>query len=276
MKKIFAITLALVFALSVPFTSMAAPAVNVEVLGESVVWTDAEPFIDSNNRTLVPLRAVGEALGLTVEWDDKAREAVFSYEEEPDEGSVLSSELHFPIGSNEAYYESNYYGSDGYVYKDGDVIVMDTAAVIVNNRTYAPVRYLAEFFGYEVSWNENTKTVVIGEPTSAEDFNFVDWDVDYATDDEMVFVMTPGTDFNMVKNITVEAVYVNDAEADFYRIDDLENIPAGATTDNYFGICVKGDFRNIDDLGVVFDIVLNTNDYRTYEYSYLMTAFTEL
>ena len=33
---------------------------------------------------------------------------------------------------------------------DGGAVQMDTAAVIVNDRTYAPIRYLAEYFGYEV------------------------------------------------------------------------------------------------------------------------------
>ena len=38
---------------------------------------------------------------------------------------------------------------------------MDTAAVIVNSRTYAPIRYLAEFFGYKVDWDGKTKTVLL-------------------------------------------------------------------------------------------------------------------
>ncbi len=89
---------------------------------------------------MVPLRAVGDALGLTVEWDKTAREALFS------NGTKT---IYFPIDSKVAR------GSDG------SQITMDTAAVIVNSRTYSPVRYLAEFFGYTVGWDGKTKTVII-------------------------------------------------------------------------------------------------------------------
>ena len=61
-----------------------------------------------------------------------------------------SSGVYFPIGSTEAR-------TGG-----GDRIPMDTAAVIVSDRTYAPVRYLAEFFGYDVGWDGASRTVLIG------------------------------------------------------------------------------------------------------------------
>ena len=118
----------------------APEAVKVSVDGALVWWTDAEPFIDSNSRTMVPLRAVAEALGLTVSWDGQAREAVFT------DGART---LIFPIGSTEA--------RTG----DGGVVAMDTAAVIVSSRTYAPIRYLAEYFGYKVDWDGKTKTVIL-------------------------------------------------------------------------------------------------------------------
>ena len=41
---------------------------------------------------------------------------------------------------------------------------MDTAAVIIDGRTYAPVRYLAEYFGYSVEWDGMSNTVVIKKP----------------------------------------------------------------------------------------------------------------
>ncbi len=113
---------------------------NVTVKGETVAWTDAIPFIDENNRTMVPLRAVATALGLTVGWDGTAREASFT-------DGVKT--LYFPIGSSEA--------RTG----DGAAVVMDTAAVIRGGRTFAPIRYLAEFFGFTVGWDSATRTVII-------------------------------------------------------------------------------------------------------------------
>ena len=118
----------------------ASSGVGVTVDGKAVQWTDAAPFIDANDRTMVPLRAVSDALGLSVNWDTSTRVASFS-----DGGKTL----YFPIGSTTARAS------------DGRTIAMDTAAVLVNDRTYAPVRYLAEFFGRTVEWDGATRTVVI-------------------------------------------------------------------------------------------------------------------
>ena len=38
---------------------------------------------------------------------------------------------------------------------------MDTAAGIVSSRTYAPIRYLAEYFGWSVGWDAEARTVLI-------------------------------------------------------------------------------------------------------------------
>ncbi|MBR6259414.1 MAG: copper amine oxidase N-terminal domain-containing protein [Oscillospiraceae bacterium] len=116
-----------------------APKIAVD--GKAVQWTDAVPFIDGNDRTLVPLRAVGDALGLQVEWNGPKREAVFT-------DGVKT--LRFPIDSKTA------------LNGDGETAVeMDTAAIIFNDRTYAPVRYLAEYFGHTVDWDGSTGTVII-------------------------------------------------------------------------------------------------------------------
>ena len=114
--------------------------VKVTVNGKAVIWTDVRPFIDKNSRTMVPLRAVGDTLGLTVDWNGTAKEASFS------DGSKT---IYFKLNSNSARTS------------DGNIVEMDTAAVIVNNRTFAPIRYLAEYFGYTVDWNGTSKTVEI-------------------------------------------------------------------------------------------------------------------
>ena len=117
----------------------AAPeGISVTVGGNAVAWTDAAPFIDANSRTMVPLRAVADAMSLTVNWDGDARVASFT------DGSKTIS---FPIDGSTAQTS------------DGGTVEMDTAAVIANERTYAPIRYLAEYFGYTVGWDGATQTV---------------------------------------------------------------------------------------------------------------------
>lgn len=117
-----------------------SPDITVRINSNVVEWTDAAPFIDENSRTMVPLRAVADALNLTVSWDSVNRAASFA------DGTKT---IYFPIDSTTARTS------------DGVAITMDTAAVIVNDRTYAPIRYLAEFFGFSVGWDGKTRTVQI-------------------------------------------------------------------------------------------------------------------
>lgn len=138
---------------TVYFKAIKSAAINVTVNGTAVSWTDATPFIDDNSRTMVPLRAVAESLGLTVSWDSAKREAVFT------DGTKT---ICFPIGSSIARTD------------DGGKVQMDTAAVIVSDRTFAPVRYLAEFFDYQVDWDGKTRTVLIWPTPAAADADPLD------------------------------------------------------------------------------------------------------
>ena len=105
----------------------------------------AKPFIDENGRTLVPVRELCELLNYRVMWfDAPGRVAVSSVPIDEDKmygkadsGCAGGDGIWFTIGEkqyriNGAYYE------------------MDTAAQIVDNRTYVPLRILADFLGYDV------------------------------------------------------------------------------------------------------------------------------
>ncbi|HPU42352.1 MAG TPA: copper amine oxidase N-terminal domain-containing protein, partial [Acetivibrio clariflavus] len=46
---------------------------RVVVNGEKVNFPDAQPFIDENGRTQVPVRFVSEALGANVDWNGDAK-----------------------------------------------------------------------------------------------------------------------------------------------------------------------------------------------------------
>ncbi|MGN1231780.1 MAG: copper amine oxidase N-terminal domain-containing protein, partial [Anaerotignum sp.] len=162
MKKMFAMGTAALLALGMSTTALAAD-VNVKVDGTPVAWTDAKPFINKDSRTLVPLRPIANALGLTVEWDAEDGQAIFT----DDTTAVV-----FTI-------DSKVYGVG--VGDEAVAAEMDTAAVIVNGRTYAPARYLAEAFGYAVGWDGATNSVTIssagqGSDASAEETATV-WDM---------------------------------------------------------------------------------------------------
>ena len=148
---------------------------GVSVSKGYAVWTDAQPMI-RDDRTLVPLRAAAEALGLEVEWDGANKTAVFRGI--INEGGDYYSDrvVRFPVGGKtitvETYasyslWEDDEYGVShevGYVkdeLQSTEFVSMDTVTLNLDGRTYAPIRYLAEAFNSTVEWDGDTRTVKI-------------------------------------------------------------------------------------------------------------------
>lgn len=174
MKRIFSILLSLTLLLCLVPTASAAGSVSVTVNGKAVVWTDAKPFVNSDGRTMVPLRAVADAMGLDVAWNGVQRTAFFSRSGVAYNGQCpWTNTIRFPIGSKTAtgVAAANWVNSEPDI--DYTTIKMDTAAVIVNSRTYAPIRYLAEYFGCSVTWNASTRTVAITGDLPEAKVNYV-------------------------------------------------------------------------------------------------------
>lgn len=150
-------TAGLALVLSLPVHAAEQSSIQVLVDGQPVVWTDAIPFANKDSRTMVPLRATAEAMGLDVVWDAENGRAVFSksYDE-----FTLSVEFIPRIYA--------------FVVKDGihfdETKYMDTATEAINGRVYAPVRFLAEEFGYQVDWDTMNNAVVMasGQPLPSQ------------------------------------------------------------------------------------------------------------
>ncbi len=103
------------------------------------IFFDSDPYIDSNNRTMAPVRAISEALGAEVEWDPAGYEVTIIRDK-------LTVKL--AIGSNTAAVN--------------DIeITMDTEPVIRNDRTMIPVRYIGELLGDFVDWDGANRVVIV-------------------------------------------------------------------------------------------------------------------
>jgi len=114
------------------------PAViRVMIDGEKVRF-DVLPAI-KDGRTLVPLRAIFEALGADVVWDGENQKITATKGD-------LSVEL--IIGSNEIKVGS-------------ETKTLDVAAQIVDGRTLVPARAIAESFGCNVEWKDAERAVII-------------------------------------------------------------------------------------------------------------------
>ncbi|QAT42350.1 glycosyl hydrolase family 18 protein [Aminipila luticellarii] len=99
------------------------------------------PFIDQNNRTLVPVRKLLESVGAEVSYSADADGKTKSVE-------AVLKDTHIKINIGSAQYWVN-----------DKEMNMDTTAVIKGGRTYLPARAVLEAFGYDMSYSAAGKCV---------------------------------------------------------------------------------------------------------------------
>lgn len=170
-KRIIAVLLALVLLLSCSITAVYAESSNVKVnVGSKAVKFEGDlgtPFINNDNRTLVPFRAVANFMpGVVVDWDNESREALFGRAEVPvtinGHNVTMNYCVRFPIDTNQVWESYNLYDENGDIITSWDRLsTMNTKAIIRGGRTYAPIRFLAESFLYTVGWDDSTRTVLL-------------------------------------------------------------------------------------------------------------------
>ena len=109
-------------------------------VGTQTITLDTPAYINAENYTELPLRAVSEAFGATVGWDDASRTVTVMM------GQRIVS---MTIGSKTMYI-------------NGTPVQMNTAPEITNERTFVPVRDLANALGIsKIDWNEASQTVTL-------------------------------------------------------------------------------------------------------------------
>jgi len=93
--------------------------------------TDVPPVL-VEGRTLVPFRAIGEAMMAKVDWDNSARKVTLT---------LGDKTIHLVIGDKTAYV-------------NGEAKTLDVPPMLVESRTMVPVRFISEAFGASVEWSQ--------------------------------------------------------------------------------------------------------------------------
>ena len=117
---------------------MAAPPHIAVLLDGRELTFDVPPQI-IGGRTLVPLRAIFEAMGATIDWDASTQTVTATDGE---------TEVILTIGSTAPTV-------------NGRVVTIDQPGIIVSDRTLVPLRFVAESFGVTVDWDAASRTVYI-------------------------------------------------------------------------------------------------------------------
>lgn len=116
----------------------AADPIGVKIDGVSLSF-DVQPRRE-NDRVLVPLRTIFEALGATITWNGERQEVKAT--------SAAGVEIYLRVDHRVALV-------------NGQVVLLDVPARLVDSRTLVPVRFVAESLGATVGWDDATQTVLI-------------------------------------------------------------------------------------------------------------------
>lgn len=111
--------------------------IKVYINGTEMV-ADVPPLLD-HDRTLVPMRAIGEQLGCTVDYEAAAKKVTINGR---GQNVVLT------VNQTKAYI-------------NGQEQLLDVPAKVVNGRTLVPLRFVGQSLNATVDWNGATQTVTI-------------------------------------------------------------------------------------------------------------------
>lgn len=112
-------------------------------VNNTIKYLDSPPYI-SNQRTFVPFRFVGEAMGAYIDFTSNAE-------------SGLTEEVIYELDKNRIVF----YVLEKRMEKNGVTIVDAPAVEIRNHRVMVPVRILSESLGAQVEWNAKAQEVII-------------------------------------------------------------------------------------------------------------------
>lgn len=119
-------------------TTPADTATIKVLLNGKPLTLDAAPVIQ-NGRVLVPCRAVAEALGAAVTWNNTSKTAIIK---------KATTTITITVGKTTALI-------------NGRSVTLDCSARLISGKLFVPVRFLCESLGYHVTWNSTAKTVTI-------------------------------------------------------------------------------------------------------------------
>lgn len=188
-KKILSLFLLLLLCL-IGTTVFADEVISLQVGNSVMAVNGIDKEIDSgketapviiNNRTLLPIRSIVEEIGGNVSWNENAKEITLNYN---------SNTIVLNIDNTTAYLNNQSY-------------TLDTAPVIINNRVFLPIRFIAESFDFDVEWNEADNTIIItkSDVLSNEITDKTEEETENGNDVLIVYFSHTGTTRKLAENI---------------------------------------------------------------------------
>lgn len=191
--------------------ALAKEKVKITVNGQAVNF-DVQPYIDSQNRTIVPIRFIGEKLDYVFQWNGEAQEVTVN-------GNGTTIKIW--IGQKEALVNNK-------------KVAMDTVAVLDGTgRTMVPLRFIVENMGASISYDEKSKTVNVtkvdpgnGENKTDESLEVINDKIAVITGSVVNIRSGPSTDYPALTQASLGTSFkVTARQGDWYQIALNNNKP---------------------------------------------------
>ncbi len=111
--------------------------INIKLNGKFVYFYKEPVIIDG--RVLLPFRELFEFFDMRVKWDDENKTAV---------ADNSLTEIKITVDNNKAYV-------------NGEEKILDVPPMLIDESTYAPLRFVAESLGYSVGWDNREEIVTL-------------------------------------------------------------------------------------------------------------------
>ena len=154
-------------------------AINVTINAQPLKVTTS-PVLE-NGTTLVPIRSILEAFGMTLNWDDSTKTATASDSE---------TEIKLTLGSNTAYV-------------DGVATNLSVPAKSIDGSIMVPIRFISEALGNTIDWNPEDQAV-----------NVYSFDLSKLKPDEQKLFKILASCTNKFENISKQLENMNDGNMD--------------------------------------------------------------
>ncbi len=127
-----------------PFSAHAAGMdVKIQINDSLVHFPDAQPYLDANQSTQVPIRFVTEQLGYSLDWKKEGDQVQVTLNNDKHSITLTS-------GQNEAQI-------------DNQQVEMDTHAEYQNGRVYVPLRFITQASDIPVHWDSSSKLAILNK-----------------------------------------------------------------------------------------------------------------
>lgn len=141
MKKTICMTIAIII-LGTTF-AFAESEIKVLLNGNQLNFDVQPQLID--NRTMVPMRTIFEALGSNVSWDEESQIIIAGYQ-----SSIIMLKI-----------DSTVMVAENLSTNQENKITLDVPPQVINGKTLVPVRAISESLGAKVEWDDETQTIII-------------------------------------------------------------------------------------------------------------------